>query len=149
MSPFTGVRISPLIKLLAHEAAAFELRSFSNYIQTILIKECIARDILDHPHLGEGFLSTADTPTYHEEDIEDLRQRIKAIFEIEGIIAKPRKVTAFRLKPEIKKLADEIATIENRSLANFVECLIVDDLRSRDVFTPSMLKIFREDLKRG
>ena len=46
-SVFTGVRMSALTKLLAIEAASFELRTFANYIETILIKELIARDLVD------------------------------------------------------------------------------------------------------
>jgi uncharacterized protein (DUF1778 family) len=42
----TGFRIHPEIKALANEAAAVENRSFSNYLENLIIKDLSSRKIL-------------------------------------------------------------------------------------------------------
>jgi len=67
LHPFVGVRLSPLIKLLANEAAGFELRSFANYIQSLLIKWLGPRELV---HRGwDDF--PIDKENHHEKDEKD------------------------------------------------------------------------------
>jgi hypothetical protein len=45
--------------------------------------------------------------------------------------AETKILTGFRIHPEIKALANEAASVENRSFSNYLENLIIKDLYSR------------------
>lgn len=45
--------------------------------------------------------------------------------------AETKILTGFRIHPEIKALAIEAASVENRSFSNYLENLIIKDLYSR------------------
>jgi len=45
--------------------------------------------------------------------------------------AETKTLTGFRIHPEIKALANEAASVENRSFSNYLENLIIKDLYSR------------------
>jgi hypothetical protein len=47
--------------------------------------------------------------------------------------AETKILTGFRIHPEIKALAIEAATVENRSFSNHLENLIIKDLTSRNL----------------
>lgn len=47
--------------------------------------------------------------------------------------AETKILTGFRIHPEIKALAIEAATVENRSFSNYLENLIIKDLTSRNL----------------
>ena len=47
--------------------------------------------------------------------------------------AETKILTGFRIHPEIKALAIEAATVENRSFSNYLENLIRKDLSSKNL----------------
>ena len=47
--------------------------------------------------------------------------------------AETKILTGFRIHPEIKAMAIEAATVENRSFSNYLENLIIKDLTSRNL----------------
>lgn len=144
----TGIRMNPLTKLLAYEAAAFELRTFSNYIETILIKELIARDLMDQLPLSRNPLSTIRTPNYHEQDIDFFRQRIQEIIK-SAPPTKSRRLTGLRMSSRVKMLSHDVAKEENRSFANFVECMVVNNLKSLEVLTPEMFEAIQKNQRKS
>lgn len=144
----TGIRMNPLTKLLAYETAAFELRTFSNYIETILIKELIARDLMDQLPLSRNPLSTIRTPNYHEQDIDFFRQRIQEIIK-SAPPTKSRRLTGLRLSSRVKMLSQDVAKEENRSFANFVECMVINNLKSLEILTPEILQAIQKDQQKA
>ena len=148
-SVFTGVRMSVLTKLLAIEAASFELRTFSNYIETILIKELIARDLVDQLPLSKNPLSTISEPDYHEQAIHLFRQRLQEIINSQPGRTGYRRLAGIRLCTKVKKLSEDVAKEENRSFANYVECMVINNLKSLEVLTSEMFEAIQSDQRKG
>lgn len=53
------------------------------------------------------------------------------------------------MSSRVKKLSHDVAKEENRSFANFVECLVVDNLKSLEVLTPEMFEAIQKNQRKG
>jgi len=85
----------------------------------------------------------------HEVAIQHFRQLLQEIIESAPAPTKSRRLTGLRLSSRVKMLSQDVAKEENRSFANFVECLVVDNLKSLEVLTPEMFEAIQKNQRKS